>query len=135
MTRSEPDSLERPLCIGHSPPSAQQAIRASGVTAHPAHTAAFPAIRPKQSKIAARRCTGVTAVKNARMQCIMSNELGTWSGELPILRSEWTLKTLAPQGCAERSEGRRNREPHWTISANSQAASLGIGSRHDRQSR
>ena len=43
------------LCIGHSGPSAQQAIRSSGVAAHPAQTAIFPAIRPRLSRTADRR--------------------------------------------------------------------------------
>jgi hypothetical protein len=41
--RSDPDLCESPLCIGHLPPSEQQAMRASGVGIHPAHTAAWPA--------------------------------------------------------------------------------------------
>ena len=39
-TRSDPELCESPLCIG---PSEQQAMRASGVGIHPAHTAACPA--------------------------------------------------------------------------------------------
>ena len=42
-TRSDPELCESPLCIGHLPPSEQQAMRASGVGIHPAHTAACPA--------------------------------------------------------------------------------------------
>jgi len=37
--RSDPDLCESPLCIGQLP-SEQQAMRASGVGIHPAHTAA-----------------------------------------------------------------------------------------------
>ena len=49
-TRSDPERCELPLCIGHSTPSAQQAIRASGVGFHPAHiAAAFPATRANVS--------------------------------------------------------------------------------------
>ena len=40
--RSDPDLCESPLCIGQLP-SEQQAMRASGVGIHPAHTAAWPA--------------------------------------------------------------------------------------------
>ena len=56
MTRSEPDWSKPPLCIRHSPPSAQQAMRASGVVAQPAQTAAFPATRPRHTTIADNRC-------------------------------------------------------------------------------
>ena len=35
---------DSPLCIGHSLPSAQHAMRASGVGAQPAQTAAFPIV-------------------------------------------------------------------------------------------
>jgi hypothetical protein len=49
-----------PLCMGHSPPSAQQAMRASAVGIQPAQIAAFPAIRPNVSARAARRWTSLT---------------------------------------------------------------------------
>src|SRR6187399_1672469 len=48
-TRSDPERCESPLCIGHSTPSAQHAMRASGVGSHPAQIAAFPATRPSVS--------------------------------------------------------------------------------------
>ena len=48
-TRSDPERCELPLCMGHSTPSAQQAIRASAVGFHPAHIAAFPATRANVS--------------------------------------------------------------------------------------
>ena len=54
-TRSDPERCESPLCIGHSSPSAQQAMRASGVANHPAHTAAFPARSPAAKRTADRR--------------------------------------------------------------------------------
>ena len=44
MTRCDPEPFVFPLCIGHAL-SEQQAIRASGVGAHPAQTIAFPAER------------------------------------------------------------------------------------------
>jgi hypothetical protein len=59
-TRPDPERCESPLCMGHSPPSAQQAIRASGLGIHPAQIAAFPAIRPDVSARAARRRTSLT---------------------------------------------------------------------------
>ena len=40
--RGDPELCESPLCIGHAL-SKQQDIRASGVDAHPAHTAKLPA--------------------------------------------------------------------------------------------
>ena len=59
-TRSDPERCESPLCIGHSQPSAQQAIRASGVGIHPAQTASFPATKANVSARAARRWTSLT---------------------------------------------------------------------------
>src|SRR5688572_18846730 len=58
-TRSNPERSESPLCIGHSMPSAQQAMRASGVANQPAHTAAFPARSPAAKKTADRRLTRI----------------------------------------------------------------------------
>ena len=49
-TRTDPESCDSRWCIGHSPPSAQQAMRASGVAAQPAQIAAFPATRPRHKR-------------------------------------------------------------------------------------
>jgi hypothetical protein len=54
-TRSDPELCESPLCIGHSWPSEQQAMRASAVANQPAHTAAFPARSPAAKRTADRR--------------------------------------------------------------------------------
>ena len=54
-TRSDPERCESPLCIGHSAPSAQHAMRASGVASHPAQTAAFPTRSPAVRRTADRR--------------------------------------------------------------------------------
>jgi hypothetical protein len=54
-TRADPELCESPLCIGHSWPSEQQAMRASGVANQPAHTAAFPARSPAVKRAADRR--------------------------------------------------------------------------------
>lgn len=54
-TRAEAESCDSRLCIGHSPPSAQQAMRSSAVADQPAQIAAFPAIRPRHSRTAERR--------------------------------------------------------------------------------
>jgi hypothetical protein len=54
-TRADPEPCELPLCIGHSWPSEQQAIRASGVANQPTHTAAFPARSPAAKTTAERR--------------------------------------------------------------------------------
>ena len=94
-TLPEPARCDSPLCIGHSPSSAQQAMRASGVAIHPAQIAAFPAIRPKVSARAARRwrsfrtglgCSTGEAVSNERT---VESEPGAgieiashWFGEL-----------------------------------------------------
>jgi hypothetical protein len=57
--RADPELCESPLCIGHSWPCEQQAMRASGVGIHPAQIAAFPATRPNVSARAARRRTSL----------------------------------------------------------------------------
>ena len=54
-TRSDPERCESPLCTGHSAPSAQHVIRASGLGSQPAQTAAFPAINAKVSARADKR--------------------------------------------------------------------------------
>ena len=59
-TRSNPERCESSLCIGHSQPSTQQAIRASGVGIHPAQIASFPAIRANVSARAAKRWASLT---------------------------------------------------------------------------
>ncbi len=73
-TRSDPERWESPLCIGHSAPSAQHAMRASGVGSHPAQTAAFPAIRPNVSARAARRWTSLTTPLGCSTADALSNE-------------------------------------------------------------
>src|SRR5688572_5880449 len=54
-TRPGPERCESPLCIGHSWPSEQQAMRASGVANQPTHTAALPARSPVAKRTADRR--------------------------------------------------------------------------------
>jgi hypothetical protein len=54
-TRADPELCASPLCIGHSWPSEQQAMRSSGVANQPAHTAAFPARSPAAKRTADRR--------------------------------------------------------------------------------
>ena len=54
-TRDDPEWCEPPLCIGHSAPSAQHAIRASGLGGHAAHTPAFPPIKARTIAMAERR--------------------------------------------------------------------------------
>lgn len=54
-TRSDSERCESPLCIGHSCPFEQQAMRASGVANQPAHTAAFPARSPVAKRTVDRR--------------------------------------------------------------------------------
>jgi hypothetical protein len=64
MTLVVPVLRDSLLCIGHSLPSAQHAIRASGVGAHPAHTAAFPIVtntvraRADSRRLKLRTCLG-----------------------------------------------------------------------------
>ena len=72
-TRSDPERCEWPLCIGHSAPSAQHAMRASGVGIHPAQIAAFPAIRPNVSARAARRWMSLTTSLGCSTVGMVSN--------------------------------------------------------------
>ena len=90
-TRADPDPCELPWCIGHATPSAQQAIRASGVGIHPAQIAAFPAISPNVSARAARRwtslvtplgCSTVEALSNEWTSAPQNNEDQRLSAEL-----------------------------------------------------
>ena len=73
-TRSDPERCEFPLCMGHSTPSAQHAIRASGVAFHPAHIAAFPATRANVSATAAKRWTSPTTAIGCSTVQALSNE-------------------------------------------------------------
>ena len=72
-TRPDPKRCRSPLCMGHSPPSMQQAMRASGVGIHPAQIAAFPAIRPNVSARAARRWTSLTTYLGCSTAETLSN--------------------------------------------------------------
>ena len=54
-TVPDADSCDLSLCIGQFAPSAQHAMRCSGVAAHPAHMAACPPIRPKHTRTANKR--------------------------------------------------------------------------------
>jgi hypothetical protein len=54
-TRADPEPCESPECIGHSWPSEQQAMRASGVANQPAHTAGLPPRSPAAKRTAERR--------------------------------------------------------------------------------
>ena len=49
-TRPETESCELRLCIGHSPSSAQHAMRSSGVAPQPAQIAAGPARKPRHNR-------------------------------------------------------------------------------------
>ena len=80
-TRADP-LCESPLCIGHSAPSAQHAMRASGVGSHPAQIAAFPAIRPNASARTARRWTSLTTALGCSTVVVLSNE---WFSTLLIV--------------------------------------------------
>ncbi len=55
----EPEPDDSPVCIGQPSPSAQQAMRASGVGIHPAQTAALPAPRANTIASAERRLNQV----------------------------------------------------------------------------
>jgi hypothetical protein len=78
-TRSDPELWDSPLCIGQSPP-VQQAMRASGVCAQPAQTAAFPALRPRHKKTVKRRWTKATTPRMADGCSGVKPEVGTTAG-------------------------------------------------------
>ena len=59
---SELDSGESDLCIGHAAPSAQQAMRASGVVIQPAHSATWLAERAKLRRSADKRLPVVSTL-------------------------------------------------------------------------
>ena len=73
-TRRDAERCESPLCIGHSRSSAQQAMRASGVGAHPAQIAAFPATTQDVRARAARRWTSLTTLPGCSTVEAPSNE-------------------------------------------------------------
>ena len=65
ITRLEAEFDDSPLCIGQSL-SAQHAMRASGVAAHPAHSATLPATSANTATKADARLNQVTtALKDA----------------------------------------------------------------------
>ena len=78
-TRLDPEPCESPLCMGHSPPSAQQAMRASAVGSHPAQIAAFPAIKARVIAMAERRWTRLTTYLGCSTAEALSNQAATLS--------------------------------------------------------
>ena len=72
-TRSDPERRESPLCMGHSQPSAQHAIRASGLGIHPAQIASFPAIKANVSARAATRWTSLTTLGCAPREALSNS--------------------------------------------------------------
>ena len=85
-TRPNPERCESPLCMGHSTPSAQQAIRASAVGIQPAQIAAFPATKPNVSARAARRWTSLTTYLGCSTRGAVSNEPPPNRRPIPPLR-------------------------------------------------
>ena len=72
MTRGDAELCDSPLCIGHLL-SEQQAIRASGVGAHPAQTAALPAEMRTVSASANNRLLRVNTSPACRTERQVSN--------------------------------------------------------------
>lgn len=66
VVRWEPTLCDTALCIGQAMPSVQHAIRASGVGAHPAQTAALPANKTRLSAATDMRRTNVNTVLRMR---------------------------------------------------------------------
>lgn len=75
--RGELESWESDVCIGHAPPSEQQAIRAPGVATQPAHTATWLAETARVNRSADTRlvkistsvgCWSEAEVSNARLR-------------------------------------------------------------------
>ena len=93
-TRPDLEWCESPLCMGHSAPSAQQAMRASAVGIQPAQIAAFPAIRPSVSARAARRLTSLTTRLGCSTGGAVSNEHPPNRRPLSDRRTEWVSGDL-----------------------------------------
>jgi hypothetical protein len=74
MTRADPEPCDSPLCIGHAL-SEQQAIRASGVGAHPAQTARLPAEMRTASANANNRLLRVSTCLGCRTERHVSTRL------------------------------------------------------------
>jgi hypothetical protein len=74
MTRPEPVLSESLLCMGQSPPSEQHAMRASGLGAHPAQTAAFPPTNASVSASADSRLTSPSTPLECSTAQALSNE-------------------------------------------------------------
>src|SRR3989442_14760438 len=73
MMRSDAEVCAPPLCIGQAPLQEQQAMRASGVGAQPAQTAALPASKSKLSPMAERRRTILTTLVGCSTVAAVSN--------------------------------------------------------------
>lgn len=87
MTRPDAEPCESPLCIGHAL-SAQHAMRASGVGAHPAQTAALPAEISTASPNANNRLLRVSTSLGCRTERQVSTRfgLGGFSGVSRVVR-------------------------------------------------
>jgi len=114
-TRSDPERCESPLCIGHSPPSAQHAMRASGVGIHPAQIAAFPAIRANVSERAARRWMSLTTPLGCSTPEALSND-GFQTTRIRALAVPQIAAAHLDRARSNREVSRRiNRGNHWTV--------------------
>ena len=74
LTRPDAELCVSPLCIGHAP-SEQHAIRASGVGAHPAQSAALPAGMRTAKTSANNRLLRVSTPLGCRTERQLSNRL------------------------------------------------------------
>jgi hypothetical protein len=97
-TRRDAEPWESLLCIGHSAPSAQHAMRASGVGNHPAQIAAFPATRPNVSARAARRWTSLDTPLGCSTVETLSNE---WSANAEMKKASPLIDLCTHQPVAD----------------------------------
>ena len=103
MARADSEPCEPPLCIGHVL-SEQHAMRASGVGAHPAQIAAFPAEIRTASASANNRLPRVSTSLGCRTVRLVSNQ---------------------PHSCERSGPICQARSPTLTAVTNSDAASTG----------
>src|SRR5262245_61363510 len=109
MTRLEPELGDSDLCIGQLVPFVQQAIRASGVGCHPAHTETFPTHSVSTVANVARRLARTSTTRRMRD--------GGWPCQIPANRKGTSSVILLVAGLVEddertvRARDRRGKAP------------------------
>ena len=98
--RCDPELCESPLCIGHAL-SKQQDIRASGVGAHPAQTAALPA----EIRTASASANNCLARVNTSLGCRTKRQV---SNRFQASRSSGASRRMRIPRCGDSEIGSRN---------------------------